>query len=161
MEEEAPVTPPEKPSRIPSWAMLGFVLALPRRASKPQAEEPVQAVPLAAPLAPPRLTTIEAVFAAWGKYAVWDGDLTQVALWSAETKNFSDCFEVFRAGDALYFRSIPRLTHPVLTHGVTGDSPLQYTETEAQRQQWLGARMDENWRIMTRPGAPALAPPKG
>ena len=158
---------PEKPSRIPSWVMLGFalgalfVLALPRRAAKPVLEEAAVPVSQAAPAAPPRVSTIEAVFAAWGKYAVWDNDLTQVALWSGETKSFSDCFEVLRMGDALYFRSIPRLTHPILTHGVTGDSPLQYTETEAQRQIWLRARMDENWRVMNQPAAPALAPPKG
>ena len=137
-----------------------FVLALPHRAPSP----PVEVAPAAAPVPPPApapLTTIEAVFAAWGKYAVWDGDLTQVALWDSATQSFGDCFEVLRVGDALYFRSIPHLTHPVLTHGVGADSPLQYTETEAQRQQWLAARMDENWRIMHQPAAPALAPPKG
>jgi hypothetical protein len=130
-----------------------FVLALPRR----QAEAPPQPalVPVASeapkaatPLTPPRLTTIEAVFAEWGKYAVWERDVTEVALYDSQTKDFSDDFEVLRFGDDYYFRSIPRLTRPVLTHGLPAGSPLRYTETEEQRKEWLRDSSEENWQAL-------------
>ena len=54
-----------------------------------------------------------------------------------------------RFGDGIYFRSIPRLTRPVLTHGITADSPLEFTETEEQRREWLHeASAEENWRAV-------------
>ena len=84
------------------------------------------------------LTMIEAVFADWGKYAVWADDLTEVALWNSETRNFEDCYEVKRVGDLLYFRSIPQFTRRVVRHGKPlASSPLQFTETEEQYQDWL------------------------
>ena len=118
MDEEVPPPRPSKPSQIPSWVMLGFVLgaafvlALPRRREAPasppsEAGEPAPAIKY---VVAPHLTTIEAVFAEWGKYAVWDNDVTEVALWNADSKEFSDFYEVVRIGDATYFRSIPRLT---------------------------------------------------
>ena len=156
MEEETPAPPPSrKPSQIPSWAMLGFVLgalfvlALPRHL--PQA--PVPPVPAAAPQPavrrePLRLMTIEDVFLEWSQYAVWMNDRTEVALWNAETKDYTDCFEVLRSGSACYFRTIPRLTRQALTHGVPEDSPLRFTETEEQRREWLGEKAQEDWRAL-------------
>jgi hypothetical protein len=153
-EEQPSAPPPSKPSQIPSWVTLGFVLgagfilALPRREPpRPRAEspEPTQAVRY---VVAPHLTTVEAVFAEWGKYAVWDNDLTEISLWNADTRQFSDPFEVVRFGENTYFRSIPHLTRPVLTHGVKAGSPLEFTETEAQRQEWLAARDEENWKII-------------
>ena len=166
MEDDPPVArPTAKPSQAPSWAMLGFalgalfVLALPRR--QPQPEAPAIPRPPVTALAPARMTTIEAVFAQWGKYAMWDRDVTQVALWNSDTGGYTDCFEVVRLGDGDYFRSLPRLGRPLLTHGVPSDSPLAFTETEEQRQEWLKANADENWRSLqsTLPGAaPKPAP---
>ena len=141
--------PVAKPSQVPSWAMLGFalgalfVLALPSRRPEPPPPAPP---PAPAPLGPPRISTVEAVFAAWGKYAVWEHDHTEIALWNADAGAFADCFEVLRVGDRLYFRSIPALTRPVLRHGVSPDSPLEFTESEAQRRQWLHEAAEENWR---------------
>lgn len=80
-----------------------------------------------------RLSTIEAVFESWGQYAIWEHDLTQVALWSAEHGGYAECYEVMRSGDVLYFRSIPRLTRPVINYGTQITSPLLYTETETTR----------------------------
>jgi hypothetical protein len=150
MDEEEPTPPPSKPSQIPSWVTLGFVLgagfvlALPRRATAPL-PVPAEPRPVVKYVAMPRMTTIEAVFAEWGKYAVWDNDITEVGLWNADTKEYSDLFEVLRVGDATYFRSIPRFTRLPLIHGVKPGSPLQFTETEAQRQEWLRAKDDETW----------------
>lgn len=154
MDEDDPSPPPpSKPSQAPSWAMLGFVLgalfvlSLPRH--KPEAPVPpkVQAPAPSRPAAP-RLTTIEAVFAEWGKYGVWSHDLTEVALWNPETHDYADCFEVLRSGGAYYFRSIPHLTRSVLTHGVVPNSPLEFTETAEQRQEWLREKTQEDWRAL-------------
>jgi hypothetical protein len=167
MDEEATSKPiPEKPSQVPSWVTLGFVLgalfilALPKRAPvapPPVAVEeapPVQHLPLEAP----RLTTIEAVFMSWESYAVWSNDTTEVALWDPGTKSFSDCYEVIRNGTDYYFRSIPGLTRPVLTHGVVENSPLQFTETVRQREEWLDAVHKENWKALAEGARDALAP---
>jgi hypothetical protein len=136
-----------KMSKTPSWIMLGFLLgaafvaALPPREPKTPREsaafkavEPPQAPE---PRDPPQLTTIEAVFAEWGKYAVWSDDVTEVALWNAEDKAYSDYFEVRRFGGDLYFRSIPQLTRRIISHGKPHpESPLQFTETEEQYREW-------------------------
>ena len=148
---------PSKPSQVPSWIMLGFiigagfVLALPGRRQPAPLASPavVQAQgPRVVRVGPPRLTVIEAVFEEWGRYASWDNDITEVGLWNADTRAFSDCFEVVKFGDACYFRSIPRLTRPVLTHGVKAGSPLLFTETEEQRKEWLRDRDEENWKAL-------------
>lgn len=123
-----------------------FVLALPRKPEGVQPPAPAAEPARAARAEAPRLSTIEAVFEEWGRYAVWSGDTTEVALWSPETKSFSECYEVYRNGDAYYFRTIPALTRPVLTHGVQADSPLQFTETLRQRQQWLDEVSKESQR---------------
>ncbi len=148
----------EKPSQVPSWVTLGFmlgalfVLALPRHNPPPEAParptQPEPAVAVAKPAAK-RLSTIEAVFAAWDRYAVWSGGTTEVALWNPDTGSFSDCYEVMKAGENYYFRSITGLTRRVLTHGVVSDSPLQFTETEVQRQEWLREVDRENFKAIS------------
>ncbi len=167
MDDDAPQEePPKKPSQVPSWVTLGFalgalfVLALPRRAPAPPPVASVQeADPRPDPAqGPPRLTTIEAVFASWDKYAIWSDDTTEVALWDSGTKTFSECYEVVRNGSDYYFRSIPSLTRPVLTHGVVENSPLQFTETASQRQKWLDDVNKENWKALAQGAHDALAP---
>ncbi len=158
-EEDTPPRPAaEKPSKVPSWITLGFalgvlfVLALPRRtAPEPEARPAAVQAPAkpAGPAEAPRLSTIEAVFAAWDRYAVWSGGTTEVALWSTETKTFSECYEVMKVGENYFFRSIPSLTRPVLTHGVVNDSPLQFTETERQRYEWLHEVDKENLKAIS------------
>jgi hypothetical protein len=157
---------PKKPSQVPSWVTLGFalgalfVLALPRREpAPPQVPSVQEAQPRADPaVGPPRLTTIEAVFASWDKFAVWSDDTTEVALWDSGTKTFSECYEVIRNGSDYYFRSIPALTRPLLTHGVVENSPLQFTETMSQRQKWLDDVKKENWKALAEGAHDALAP---
>jgi hypothetical protein len=157
MEEDKaddPASPPTpKPSPTLSWAMLGFaigvlfILTLPRRPAETAAPAPLpQPRPAVQILVPPRITTIEAVFSEWGHYAVWDDDLTEVALWNSQTNSFADCFEVLRSGGNVFFRSIPHLTRPLLTHGVPPNSPLAFTETAEQRAEWLGQKTQEDWK---------------
>ena len=141
MDEPAKEYPPSasRLSKTPSWVTLGFVLGAFFVWALPHAERP------AAPAAPtltvelqrPKTTDIEAVFAEWGRFAMWENDLTEVALWDVDKKSYTLCYEVLRSGEALYFRSIPRLTRPVLSHGLAGPMPLQFTETEAMRREWL------------------------
>jgi hypothetical protein len=128
--------------------MLGFVIGalfvwlLPLR--EEQAPKPV--VQTAAPAAqepvarPRKLSEIEAVFAEWGKYAIWDQDRTEVAMWNSDAKSYADFYEVLREGDQLYFRSIPALTRPLLVHGGRPEAPLVFTETEEMRRQWIENR---------------------
>ena len=158
-----PPPPPGRLSMIPSWVMLGFVLGAVfvwafQRQSPPTSKPPaIAARPAAAAepashpivLGPPRLTAIEAVFEEWGHYAVWDDDTTEVALWNGEAKAFTDYFEVFRANDRFYFRSIPRLTRPLMTRGIKENSPLQFTETAAQHEEWMRQVREENVRAFT------------
>jgi hypothetical protein len=145
-----PYRKPARPrlSLTPSWVMLGFALGaafvylLPSGAppaAPAAAPEPRKPAP-AAPQRPARLTEIEAVFEIWGQYAIWDGDRTEVALWNSERDAYADFYEVRREGGVLYFRTIPRLTRPMLAHGTRSDSPLVFTETEEMRQKWLEAR---------------------
>src|SRR5882757_9601594 len=98
--------------------MLGFILGAlfvwslqrsPEAPLPPVIVEEKPPVP-AGPSPPPRLMAIETMFAEWGGPAVWENDTTEVALWSPDTKKYSDYFEVIRWGENLYFRSIPRLT---------------------------------------------------
>lgn len=140
--DDSPETPPapSRPSKTPSWILLGFVIgalfvwALPRERENETTPVTKRTV---IELARPKASDIEAVFEAWGQYAAWDHDLTEVALWDVDKKTYSIYYEILRRGDALYFRSIPHLTRPLLTHGVHVQSPLQYTETEQMRQEWI------------------------
>jgi hypothetical protein len=123
-------------SMTPSWVMLGFVLgaffvwALPEPEKTPpsppaRVERAPEQTMLAARL--PRLTDVEAVFAQWDRYAIWDNDATEVAYWSEDTNSFSNFFEVLRIGDRLFFRSIPKLTRPLIKRGVEAHSPFLFT----------------------------------
>jgi hypothetical protein len=141
-EKERPISP-SRLSKTPSWITLGFVLgalfvaSLPREAAK-FAPEKSAAPATAVKLERPKLTEIEAVFADWERYVVWDNNVTEVAMWDTEKKSFSIFYEVLRVRDSYYFRSIPRLTRPILTRGVPEQqSPLQFTETEASRREWI------------------------
>jgi hypothetical protein len=156
-ETDAPVRP-TKPSNAPSWAMLGFVFgalfiwALPHHEAPPAPAVTVLAAtpaPVSASFRPSRLTLIEDVMAEWSRYAVWQNDLTEVALWNSEKKSFADCYEVMRSGENFYVRSIPRLTRPPLTHGVPAESPLQFTEPQAQRDEWLRERNQLTFRAIS------------
>jgi hypothetical protein len=154
---------PPKPSMAPSWVLLGFGIGVLFIWMLPPSETPAAAglEPAAAPVArsAPQIAVIEAVFAEWGSSASWENDVTEVALWSSETGSYSQCFQVIRTGGMYFFRSIPRLTRPVLTRGVRDNSPLQFTESEAQRAEWIGAKNQDTWRALSEAARNQAAPP--
>ena len=138
MPDLAPVRRPpiSRLSKTPSWIMLGFCLgvlfiwALP---DEPPPAPPPAPDPVTILLRPHRMSEVEAVFDQWGQYAVWDNDTTEVALWNADANAFTDTFEVLRVGETLYFRTIPKLTRPVIRRGVESKSPLQFTGVPDER----------------------------
>ena len=145
--------------------MLGILIGALSVMALPRKEKEAPAEPAPEPPAPrivldkPRLTVIEAVFAQWGQYASWSNGTTQVALWNGTAKAYTDCFEVIRSGDQDYFRSIPSLTHPVLTHGTApSNPPLQFTETEQQRSAWLAEVSRENMQAISAGARASLHP---
>ncbi|MBE36016.1 MAG: hypothetical protein CMI16_10775 [Opitutaceae bacterium] len=145
-------------SKTPSWISIGFVLGalfvwlLPKPAPE-IIEVPVRdesPLPLVAQRAKPDFSELEAVFSEWDDYAVWSDDTTELALWDIETSQYSRFYEVLRSADEYYFRSIDRLKHPVLTHGVPADAPLLFTETEKQREEWLEQSDSNTWDSITK-----------
>lgn len=154
--DPASTLPRQPPSKVPSWIMLGFVIGalfvwLLKREFAPAVLAPEASNKLESPATPelrpvvlqappegaaridPPLTTIEAIWAEYGHYAVWQNDITEVAFWNTATSSFRDCFQITRRGDQVYFRSIPRLTWPVIdTPGATR-SPIQFTTPPAPR----------------------------
>lgn len=174
MEDEEPEKTyplsPSKMSKTPSWVMLGFLLgaafvwAFKRDVAKPAGPSPVALAewPKAVTVPPSPLTTIEGVFAEWKDNAVWENNLTEVALWRSETRAYSEFYEVRRVGEALYFRSIPRLTHLIVRSGtpLPNDAPLQFTESEKHYREWVEqgrAKSEDPSRPV--PAAPRFAPP--
>jgi len=164
--QASPRPPPVKTlSKTPSWIMLGFALGAVFVLSLPRSPEVVY-VPVsdesppplvAAPAQEPDFTMVEAVFSEWQSYAVWDGDVTEVALWDSDLGRYARFYEVLRApsreggmggvGGAItfYYRSIPALTRPVLTRGVSASAPLLFTEPDALRQAWLRQHDEATW----------------
>lgn len=140
---------PAKMSKTPSWVMLGFVLGAltvvalpPLRKEKPappaMAAARTEPAGNAAARPAPQLSTIEAVFEEWARGAVWDADSTEVALWNAQTRDFTDYYEVLRYAGRYYFRTLPSLTRRVIARGKPiPNCPLLFTETEEQYQEWL------------------------
>jgi hypothetical protein len=175
-QEKGYSTAPAKMSKTPSWIMLGFVLgaafvaALPPLKKQPATPPPeMRAMPPPAPTTPREpqpLTTIEAVFEDWGRHAVWSDDVTEVAMWSSRDKDYTDFYEVRRMGGVLYFRSIPKLTRRIVARGKhVAESPLQFTETEEQYQEWqqFGRRerpTEGNLRPSPPPGRSAPESPR-
>lgn len=139
-DEERPISP-ARLSKTPSWITLGFVLgalfvlALPDRNSSAPPAPRVEPEPAPVRLERPALTEVEAVFADWGEAAIWQNDLTEVAMWDTARRSYSLFYEVVRHDGAYYFRSIPRLTRPILTEGVPTNAPLQYTTPVGVRGQ--------------------------
>jgi len=158
MEETESRTPsPNSLSKTPSWILIGFVLGalfvwfLPKPAPE-VIEVPVRDTTppsLVANLTKPDFSEVEAVFSEWESYAVWFNDTTEVALWDIETNQYSRFYEILRSGNEYYYRSIARLTRPVLTHGVSVNAPLLFTETEKQRTEWLKQTDAATWNSIT------------
>ena len=153
--------PPAKPSPVPSWVILGFILgglcvytffrsAHPvapspsAAAAETPAPEAIHPVLRAQPLS--RFLAVQELFAQSASYAVWENDTTQISVYDPDLGQFGECYEVTRRGEDYYFRTITSLTRPILTHGVPKNSLVEFTETAASRAQWLKDVSDENWR---------------
>ena len=168
---DAPAAPKDKLSTVPSWIMVGFIIGaifavgVQREITRRDKEQAAAKLPPPPP--PPKvevppslsavkdrssLSAIENVFVQYESNAVWRNDLTEVALWNAQTNKFSECFEVVRSGDVYYFRTIPHLTRPVIRPNMTPDLPLRFTEPEDEQMKrikdhnsiWLPPTTDPN-----------------
>jgi hypothetical protein len=141
--ENTPPVPRMRLSKTPSWITLGFLLGalfvwtLPRPEKNRDTVLSTDVAPRVVQLERPKLTEVEAVFAEWERYAVWKNGTTQIAMWDTEKRSYSIFYEVLRSNDEYYFRSIPRLTRPLLTRGVPSEAPLQFAETEESRRAWI------------------------
>lgn len=149
----------EKLSKTPSWIMVGFVLGVlavlgfQHESRRAAAERAAAAASLPSPVEPepepsvtkitdlPSLAVIEAVFTEWGGYARWGEDRTEVALWNSTTGDFTDYFEVMRAEDRLYFRSIARLSRPLTEAKPPIEAPLRFTEPAEDREARRAGRL--------------------
>ena len=132
-------------SKTPSWVMLGFLLGAACVWTLRRPEPPTRMIVVTRPAeAAPTvvhqgLNTIESVFGIWDRFAVWDGEVSQVAMWNPASRDFSDAFEVRRINGICYFRSLPRLTNRLLRHGKLPppECPLRFTESEEQYRDWV------------------------
>lgn len=134
---------PTPSSKAPYWLTLGFAAGLGFgwlvHRSEPQktavtARPQLSAKPEVRPVSQQdagTLAGVEKTFWRWGGYAVWENNVTEIALWSVQTKRRSDFYEVRRSGGAFYFRTLVRLTRPLLDHGARSDEPVAFTETQA------------------------------
>jgi hypothetical protein len=176
MEYDTPSPSRAELSKTPSWVMLGFVLGVlavlgfQRERSEPVAakaetsvmepppvkgavdgvEEPARSVTSLEDR--PSLAVIEAVFAEWGGYALWENEVTEVALWNSLTNDFTDYFEVLRTEAGYYYRSVPRLTRPWTDARPPRESPLRFTEPHEQRRARLEGRLSSTESEVGRTG---------
>ena len=149
-------TPQEnnKPSQIPSWVMVGFVLGVltmwgfqSSEDSEPAAAEATanatpetstSGAPTENPLmqdGKPSIEMVQRLFSGLREWAFWTDDRTEIAVWNATTSGFTDHFEIIRGDDRDYFRAIPRFSRLPLEGYGPEHSPILFTETAEQRSQ--------------------------
>jgi hypothetical protein len=145
----------DKPSPVPSWVMLGFIIGVltmwafqSGQSSHVEVDrEPVSEIGEGAtgeaevegesnPLAredQPSIELVAAVFDQLSEYAFWAEGRTEIAMWNGKTLSFSDHFEVLRVSDRTFFRPITGFTRLPLEGYGPDDSPILFTETPEQR----------------------------
>ena len=148
-----PKSAKEPLSKTPSWIMLGFVIgcivaltvkrdldAREKAGSSAATSQPKSssAQITAAPPVKPAVTQLslsdmEAIFERWQNKAIWRHELTEVAYWNPTTNQYSEFVEVLRSGEDLYFRTIPRLTRPLIDQDLEPAVPIRFTELEETR----------------------------
>ena len=145
MSDTDPKVPHPKLSKTPSWIMVGFIAGalfaygVRREVARHDEAKLTPSTPaVTTQVEPPHsvsalkdrssLTAIENIFTQYEGQAVWHNDLTEVALWNAETAKFSEFFEVMRSGDYYYFRTLPHLTRAVIRQTTDPNLPLRFTE---------------------------------
>ena len=152
-----------KPSQIPSWVMVGFVLGVltmwgfqsdaPAEATatvvKPAevADDLASAAPTENPLmqdGKPSIEVVQRLFEGLREWAFWTDDRTEIAVWNATTLGFTDHFEIIRGDEADYFRAIPGFSRLPLEGYGPEHSPILFTETAEQRaKRFYQANLDK------------------
>ena len=142
----------ESLSKTPSWIMLGFVIgcivALTVKRDLDAREKSAQVAPATAAPSTPQLEgtppaktaptqlslfEMQAIFWQWRSKAVWRHELTEVVYWNPVTNKYSEFVEVLRSGEDLYFRTISKLTRPLIEEDVDPAAPIRFTELEETR----------------------------
>jgi len=108
------------------------------------------------PTASGTLKAAEELFERWGGYAIWEDDVTEIALWNHARQRHADFYEVRRANGEFYFRTLKALTRPLIDHGPRGRLPIVFTEP-----QWMRDRFyRENPGYMPNSGPVEDLPPR-
>ena len=136
---------------MPYVLTAGFLLGIgfgwlffrpsPHTATEPAAVVATEAKPATKPVASARpaagsLVEVERFFLHWGGYAVWENDVTEIALWNEASQRYDRFYEIVRTGGQFYFRTLSRLRRPLRDHGARCHSPIWFTETQAMRDEF-------------------------
>jgi len=164
---------PPRPSRAPSWVLLGVVLGgltvwsfydsteaevAVSAVSEVEPPAPDEPAPPANPLARgdrPSLEVVEALFELYRPYVFWDRGLTQIAVWNGTTAAYTDFFEVVSTDHGEYFRSLEALTWwPIEDYGPE-ESPIRFCETNEMRlTRYRAAGLVPEQRVLPPPPPP-------
>lgn len=83
------------------------------------------------------LAEVEKLFRIWGGYAVWEDDLTEIAVMRAQPGRIQpEYYQVSRVGRAFYFRTLSHLTRPLIDHGGLARCMLAFTEPRWMHEQY-------------------------
>lgn len=125
----------------PIWITLGFAagavfswLVSGESPSKVRETPPSELKSEPAPPATISLVALEQNFRRWGGYAVWEDDWTEFAAREARPDRPLLFVQVRRANGNFYFRTIPKLTRPVIDHGPRTNLPFAFTEPAWMRE---------------------------
>jgi hypothetical protein len=144
-----------KDGNIPVWLTIGFAvglgfawLYLREDRPAPAVTTRVAASPTAGSAGPDSpvdagtLASVERFFQRWGGYAVWTDEVAEFAVWNLRRHGYTDFYEVRHVRGRYYFRTIPRLSRPIIDHGVRSRIPLQFTETQDMRDEFYRTHPD-------------------
>ena len=85
---------------------------------------------------PVTLAAAERLFQKWGGYAVWENDITQLAVWNVRKHEHADFYEVYRVRGRFFFRSLQQLNWVLIDHGHKVVEPIWFAEPVAARAQF-------------------------
>ena len=140
----------ESLSKTPSWIMLGVIIGsiVTVTVQKHWGGRNDESPPIPAPAAGPAgetskepaitnthlsLFAMETLFQQYQENVVWRHEIKEVVFWNPFTDQYSEYVEVLRNGEDFYFRSIPRLTRPIIEELMDPNVPMRFTEPESVR----------------------------
>jgi hypothetical protein len=110
------------------------------------------------------LAMVESFFRTWGGYAVWENDITEIAVVSDQPeRSRMGYYQVIRAHRRFFFRTLNRLTRPLIDHGVLVRCPIAFTEPPWMREKYYREHPGETpgtVRIDELIGRALLLPPR-